>query len=76
MGATEDMLERIRSLALKHGLTLDQSEFDLALAKRRSNFPMLLADLFPQCAVGHLLGTSKNPRLLTNPAPANATITR
>ena len=42
MGATEDMLERIRSLALKHGLTLDQSEFDLALAKRRSNFPMLL----------------------------------
>ena len=22
------------------------------------------------------LGTSKNPRLLTNPAPANATITR
>ena len=62
MGATEDMLERIRSLALKHGLTLDQSEFDLALAKRRSNFPMLLADLFPQCAVGHLLEQGKAPQ--------------
>lgn len=62
MSSIEALLASVRSLALKYQLAFNQAEFDLALAKRRSNFPMILADLFPECAVGHLLEQGKAPQ--------------
>lgn len=57
----ELLLEKVRALATKYGLALDQDAFNLALASQRTNFPMILAELFPEIATGHFLEQGKSP---------------